>query len=134
MGIKTSYAVHQASLDALIGSYLLKLYTNNYSPAAGMTPSSFTECSGGGYAHATIATANWSTEYSNAPRDIILPEQTFAFTGVTTGATIYGYYFISLDLATVKMAKALDTPYSPSSGGGTLKFTPRIQAGNGTPA
>lgn len=33
-----------------------------------------------------------------------------------------------------RAAKLLDTPYTQASGGGTLKFTPRIQAGNGTPA
>lgn len=133
MGIITSKQVHKDSLDALRGSFLLKLYTNNYTPTSSMTPSSFTECSGGGYAHATIATANWSTEFSNSPVDIILPEKTFTFTGTVTGGTIYGYYFITLDLASVKIAKKLDTPYAPSSGGGTLKFTPRVQAGNGTP-
>jgi hypothetical protein len=78
---------------------------------------------------------DWTEETGNDPRDIILPEQTFTFTGALTGnATVYGYYLITQDLNYVRAAKRLDTTYQPGSGGGTLKVTPRVQAGNGTPA
>jgi|GEM_PF-2976551 len=76
----------------------------------------------------------WTEEFANTPPDIIMAEQTFTFSGVlTTNTTIYGWYLIKQDLSAVYAAKKLDTAYTPASGGGTLKFTPRVQAGNGTP-
>lgn len=200
----------------------LKLFTNDYTPVAGMDPGDFTEAVGGGYAHkwvkgvttpaagqiegmtraaacvvtwtthgmttgdkvtfASIAQASWTAlngneyaityinansfsiavntsgyagdyvpgtdpgtivettpcawteEYANTPPDIIMAEQTFTFSGVlTTNPTVYGWYLIKQDLSEVYAAKRLDTEYTPASGGGTLKFTPRVQAGNGTP-
>jgi hypothetical protein len=77
----------------------------------------------------------WTEEYANSPPDIILAEQTFTFSGVlTTNTTVYGWYLIKQDLSAVYAAKKLDTPFEPAAGGGTLVFTPRVQAGNGTPA
>lgn len=77
----------------------------------------------------------WTEEYANTPPDIILAEQIFTFTGeLTTNDTVYGWYLVKQDLSKVLAAKLLDTPFTPASGGGTLKFTPRVQAGNGTPA
>lgn len=78
---------------------------------------------------------SWTEEYANTPPDIILAEQTFTFSGVlTTNATVYGWYLVKQAGGEIIASKLLDTPYTPASGGGTLKFTPRIQAGNGTPA
>ncbi len=77
----------------------------------------------------------WTEEYANTPPDIILAEQTFTFTGeLTTNTTVYGWMLVKQDLSAVIAAKLLDSPFTPATGGGTLKFTPRIQAGNGTPA
>ena len=77
----------------------------------------------------------WTEEYANTPPDIILAEQTFTFSGVlTTNATVYGWYLVKQAGGAIIASKKLDTAYTPASGGGTLKFTPRIQAGNGTPA
>jgi hypothetical protein len=77
----------------------------------------------------------WTEEYANTPPDVILAEQTFTFTGVlTTNLTVYGWYLVKQDLSVIKAAKKLDATFTPSAGGGTLKFTPRVQAGNGTPA
>ena len=114
----------------------LKLFANNYTPAADMEPADFTEATGGGYAHVTVdVSADFTEEYANTPPDLIMAEQTFTFTGVIGGTGIvYGWYLIKQDLSEVYAAKKLDTPYTPASGGGTLKFTPRIQAGNGAPA
>lgn len=137
--VKVSLAVLEVPLDWLCGTdgdYYLKLFCNNYTPTQAMVPGDFTEASGGGYAHKSIdASGDFTKEYANTPPDIILAEQTFTFTGVlTTNLTVYGWYLIKQDLSAVRAAKLLDSTYTPASGGGTLKFTPRIQAGNGTPA
>lgn len=77
----------------------------------------------------------WTEEPANTPPDIIMAEQTWAFTGVlTTNATVYGYYFVKQSDGAPVAAKKLDTPYTPATGGGALKCTPRVQGGNGTPA
>ena len=126
-----------AALDEiyLYGSMYLKLFCNNYTPDQDMEPGDFTEASGGGYAHKSVESADdFTQEYDNTPPDIIMAEQTFTFTGVlTTNQTVYGWFLISEDLSLIVAAKKLDSTYTPASGGGTLKFTPRIQAGNGTP-
>ncbi|OPY15252.1 MAG: hypothetical protein A4E66_00171 [Syntrophus sp. PtaB.Bin001] len=117
--------------------YYLKLFTNSaLTPDLDMEPADFTEAAGGGYAHQVVdSSVDFTTEYANNPPDIIMDEVTFSFTGPLTGnATVYGYYFQTQNGNYVDSAKLLDTPFTPASGGGTLKFTPRIQAGNGTPA
>jgi len=118
-----------------LDDYYLKLFTNAYVPVRGMAPANFTEAAGGGYAHVVVdSSADFTEEYGNAPPDIILPEQSIAFSGPLTGdAEVKGWYLIKQDLSKVRAAKLLDTPYTPPSGGGTLRFTPRIQAGGGTP-
>lgn len=127
-----------AALDEiyLYGSMYLKLFCNDATPAADMEPGDFTEATGGGYALKPVeSTTDFTKEYANDPPDLIMAEQTFTFTGVlTTNPTVYGWLLISEDLALIVAAKELDSPYTPASGGGTLKFTPRIQSGNGSPA
>ena len=132
--VSTSFLTGALDLIKADDMYL-KLFATNYTPAADMEPADFTEAAGGGYALKSIdSSADFTEEYANEPPDIILAEQTFTFTGVlTTNPTVYGWFLITQDLYTVVAAKALDTPYTPATGGGTLKFTPRIQAGNGTP-
>lgn len=140
--VKIPTAILTGALDLVkaVDCYL-KLYSNDYTPVAGMTGASFTEVTGGGYAQKSIAgdetsPSDWTEEYANTPPDIILAEQTFTFTGAIGGSGIvYGWYLVDQDdTSVVKAAKRLDTPYTPASGGGTLKFTPRVQAGGGTPA
>jgi len=116
--------------------YYLKLFCDDdYTPDKDMEAGDFTEATGGGYAHKSIdSSEDFTTEFENSPPDIILPEQTFTFTGVlTTNTTVYGWYLVKQTGGAPVAAKLLDTPYTPASGGGTLTFTPRIQAGNGTP-
>lgn len=133
-------AIETGGLDLVkaVDCYL-KLYSNDYTPVRGMTGASFTEVTSGGYTHKEIAgdesTSDWTEEYANTPPDIILAEQTFSFSGTIGGSgTVYGWYLVDQDdTSVVKAAKRLDSPYTPASGGGTLKFTPRVQAGGGTP-
>ena len=135
--VVVSTAVQTNALDFFQAEdYYIKLFCNDYTPTDGMHPDDFTEAAGGGYAHKTIdSSADWTEEYDHDPPDLILAEQTFTFTGaLTTNTTVYGWYLITQDSSYVRAAKKLDTPYTPASGGGTLKFTPRVQAGNGTPA
>jgi hypothetical protein len=136
--VVVSLDVLEVALDWMVatgGEYYLKLFCNDYTPTHDMVPGSFTEASGGGYSHKSVTSGEWTKEYSNNPPNIILAEQTFLFSGeLTTNPTVYGWYLIKQDLSAVRTAKRLDSTYTPASGGGTLKFTPRIQAGNGTPA
>lgn len=134
--VSTSFLTSALDEIYMYGSMYLKLFCNDCTPAADQVPGDFTEATGGGYAHKSIeSSTDFTKEYANSPPDIITAEQTFTFTGVlTTNPTVYGWFLISEDLSLVVAAKKLDSTYTPASGGGTLKFTPRIQAGNGTPA
>ena len=130
--VKVSYEVSEAGLAKIkADNCYLKLYTNDITPDGSMVPGTFTEAAGGGYAHKAVLTTDWTDETSNVPRDLILAEQAYTLSGLLTGPqTVYGWYLIKQDLSVVRVAKRLDTPYTPASGGGTLKFTPRVQAGN----
>jgi len=116
----------------LTEDYYLKLYTNAATLRRAMVPGDFTEASGGGYAHKTIdSSGDFTAEYANDPPDIILPEQQFDFTSALAGnASVIGWILINQGGTVVRAAKKLDTAYTPASGGGVLKFTPRIQSGN----
>lgn len=116
--------------------YWVCLYCNNLTPTATMSTGSFVEVTGGGYSRASLATANWTLE-SNVPRDIIAPLQSFVFTGILSSspATIYGWFLKEKASGVLcPVAKKLDSPFEPLENGDTLKFTPKVQAGNGTPA
>lgn len=136
MGVIVPYSVEEQALDIISSdNYYLKLFVNDYTPTAAMLVGNFTEASPGssGYAHKPVISGEWTLE-ANSPRDIILSQKVFGFSGELSGnATIYGWYLIKQDLSVVKAAKRLDSSYQPASGGGELRFTPRIQAGNGTP-
>jgi hypothetical protein len=133
----TFSAIEQADWTALIAEHTITyIDANSFSIAVN------TSAYAGDYVPGTdpgmgaeTTPCAWTEEYANTPPDIILAEQTFTFTGVlTTNTTVYGWYLIKQDLSAVYAAKKLDTPFTPAVGGGTLKFTPRVQAGNGTPA
>jgi len=113
---------------------ILKLGITNITPGGATVLGNYTEASGGGYAEIAVDGGDWTLE-ANAPRDIILAQQSVVFTGpLDTGATVYTWYLV--DAATELVywgGKKLDTPFTPAVNGDTLKFTPRIQAGNGTP-
>jgi hypothetical protein len=127
-------------IDLLLPAWLeanastLHLFCNNYTPVRGMTPASFTEAAGGGYAAITLAAANWTEETGDTPRQVQQPSQTFTFTGaLTTNTTIYGYYITNSAGTVVLWAQLLDTPFVPANNGDKLTIPVFLACSTGTP-
>ena len=106
---------------------VIRLYKNNKTPAEDDTTTSYTECTGAGYAPITLAGSNWSIATVGGTTTAEYPQVTFTFTGAEP--TIYGYY-VTDSSATPKLLWAerfSDGPYAIPSGGGSVKITPKIE-------
>lgn len=102
----------------------LKLYTNNYTPVAGSTAGSFTECAVSGYSAKTLSRASWGDPSTNGSgkAEMAYASQTFTFTG---SGTIYGYYIVSASGAVLMWAELFSSARSVASGD-SLTITPKI--------
>lgn len=102
----------------------LKLYTNNYTPVAGSTAGSFTECAVSGYSAKTLSRASWGDPSTNGSgkAEMAYAAQTFSFTG---SGTIYGYMIVSATSGTLVLAELFSSARSVASGD-SLTITPKI--------
>ena len=115
-----NYFVNKTSPENLV----LRLYTNNISPAETDTASTYTEASGFGYAAVTTAGASW-TITEGAPSQAAYAQQTFTFTGNL--GNVYGYYFTRVTSGRVSYIERFpDGPYSIVNNGDQIKVTPQI--------
>jgi hypothetical protein len=108
---------------------LLKLFSNNKTPAATDTVASYNEVSSGGYADIDLTFANWTV--TDGPPAVALYNdfQDFNFIGATSGpGTIYGYYVTTDDELTLLWAERFppaDVPFTPINGS-LIRFKPRL--------
>jgi hypothetical protein len=105
---------------------VLRLYTNNATPAETDIASTYTEASGFGYASITLTGATW-TITGGAPSPATYPQQIWTFTGAL--GNVYGYYLTrltSLDL--VYAERFVDGPYNIVNVGDQVKLSPAISA------
>jgi hypothetical protein len=137
-GDKVTFAdISQADWTALNGEHTITyLNANTFSIAVN------TSAYAGDYVPATDAgtieettDCAWTEEFSNHPIDIILAQQSVTVTGpLTTNGTVYLWYLQRTDNSAVDAYFVFDSTWTPAAGGGTLTFTPRIQAGNSASA
>ncbi len=106
---------------------VLKLYTNNRTPAEGDDTSSYTESTGTGYGDISLTGASWSVATATGTTTAEYAQQTFTYTGAE--ANIYGYYVTDLTAETIVLWAEIfsDGPYSIPAGGGSVKITPKIE-------
>lgn len=103
---------------------VLKLYSNNITPAEADTAGTYTECSGNGYAAITLTGASWGTA---AAGSIAYAQQTFTFTGAL--GNVYGYFVIqATSTVLVYSERFTDGPYNIANNGDQIKITPTITA------
>lgn len=115
------YLVNNAAPQDLV----LRLFTNNVTPAETDTAATYTEASGNGYASLTLAGASWSIT-EGAPSFASYAQQTFAFTGAL--GNVYGYYLTRATSGRVAWAERFtDAPYNIQNNGDSIKVTPRIE-------
>lgn len=104
---------------------VLKLYTNNITPAETDTAGTYTEASGFGYAAITLTGASW-TITEGAPSDASFAQQTFTFTGNL--GNVYGYFVVQATSGILLWAERFsDGPYPISNNGDQIKVTPKIE-------
>ncbi len=104
---------------------ILKLYTNNHTPATADTAGTYTEASGNGYAAITLTGASWGAPSGSNPATIAYAQQTFTFTGAL--GNVYGYFMIRASSTDIVLAELFSNgPYNIQNNGDTIKITPTI--------
>lgn len=105
---------------------LLKLYTNNITPAETDTEATYTEAVGFGYAAISLTPASW-TITPGAPSNAAFPQQVFTFTGNL--GNVYGYFVVETTSGKIKWAERFtDGPYNIVNNGDQIKITLNISA------
>ena len=116
-------------LEALINktapqTLILRLFTNNKTPAEADTEADYTEATGFGYASISLTPATFVTT-PGAPSDVTYPQQTFTFTGAL--GNVYGYYLTQTTSGkAVAGERFADGPYNIVNNGDQIKLTPKI--------
>lgn len=120
--IALSYLVNKSSPENLV----LRLFTNNKTPAEADAVGDYTEATGSGYASITLTGASW-TVTPGAPSSAAYAQQTFTFTGAL--GNVYGYYLTRLTTGDLVYAERFsDGPYNIANNGDQIKVTPTITA------
>lgn len=124
-GDALNFFVNKANPTDLI----LRLYTNNITPAETDVAATYTEASGSGYASVSLTGANW-TITEGAPSDAAYAQQTFTFTGALGGGgNVYGYYMTRTTSGRIALAERFsDGPYPIANNGDQIKITPKVTA------
>jgi hypothetical protein len=114
----------QKALEYIVGkdstteSLVLKLYSNNYTPAIGDSANSYIEVSGGLYSSISLTPATWAISSGIAT----YPQQSWFFTGSV--GTVYGYYLVNSTSNQVIFAERFpNAPYTISNSGDIIRVT-----------
>jgi len=105
---------------------VLRLYSNNITPADSDTAATYTEATFAGYASITLTGASWSAPASGVTS---FAQQTF--TRSSTGATenIYGYYVTQVTSGILMWSERdAAAPAAMTNSGDNIKLTPTIGA------
>jgi len=108
--------------------FLLKLFTNNVTPADTDTGATYTEMTGQGYVAKTLAQASWGVAAMNALKaEANYAEQSFVFSAGGP-ATIYGHYIIGATSGTLISVVKWDAARTVQNANDTIKITPNLGA------
>lgn len=102
---------------------VMRLYTNNLTPAETDVVGDYTEVSGSGYAAKTPGSGDW-TVTPGAPSNAALAQQTFAF-NADLAEDVYGYYFVRATSGELVWSERFtDGPYAINNNGDEIRITP----------
>lgn len=122
-GIVLEYIVNRDAPENLV----LRLYSNDVTPAETDTAVTYTEVTGGGYASKTLTGASWNAPTTGDPSYIDYAIQTWTFTGAV--GNVYGYYLTrSTGGELVYAERFTAAPYNIQNNGDKINVTPRIEA------
>lgn len=117
-----SYFVNKSTPENLV----LRLYTNNITPAETDTAATYTETTFTGYAAITLTGANW-TITEGAPSSAAYAQQTFTSSAGSQSVSCYGYYMTRATSGRIALAERFtDAPYTITNNGDQIKVTPNI--------
>jgi hypothetical protein len=112
--------VNKSTLSDLV----LRLFTNNITPAETDTAATYTEASGSGYGALTLTGASW-TVTEGAPTQAAYAQQIYTFTGAL--GNVYGYFMTRTSGGRIALAERFsDGPYNIVNNGDQVKVTPQI--------
>lgn len=116
----------QNSVNKLAAENLvLRLFTNNITPAESDTDLTYTEASGNGYSAITLTGSSWNAPSEGDPTSIDFAQQTFTFTGAL--GNVYGYYLTEVTSGKLRLAERFaDAPYNIQNNGDQIKITPQL--------
>lgn len=104
---------------------VLRLYSNNVTPAETDTAASYTETDFSGYAALTLTGASWTIN-EGAPTEASYAQQTFT-SNAAQSKTLYGYFGTRATSGRIAWAERFsDAPISIANNGDTVKVTPKI--------
>lgn len=122
-GDALEYFVNKSAPQNLV----LRLYSNNITPAETDTAATYTELVGNGYGPIALAGATWGAPSEGAPSSIAYPEQTFTFTGAA--GNVYGLFCTRATSGRIALAERFTgAPVVVNNNGDTIKVTPQITA------
>ena len=103
---------------------VLRLYSNNVTPAETDVAATYTEVTGFGYTSVTLPGTSWTITPGN-PTSASFAQQTFTFTG--SFGNVYGYFMTQLTSGFIMWAERFtDGPYNIVNNGDQIKITPVI--------
>lgn len=106
---------------------LLKLFSNNITPAETDTAVTFTEATFTGYSAKTLTGASW-TITEGAPSYGQYAQQSFDSTAGAQNQSIYGYFVVQATSGILMWAERFtDGPYTIVNNGDSIKVTPYIE-------
>lgn len=106
---------------------VLRLFTNNITPAETDTAGTYTEASGSGYAAKTLTGSSW-TITEGEPSNAAYAQQSFTFSGAL--GNVYGYYMTRTTGGRIILAERFsDAPVNVTAST-TIDITPRLEGEN----
>lgn len=120
-GDALQYFVNRAAPENLV----LRLFSNNITPAETDTAATYTELAVAGYAAITLTGATWGAPSEGAPSSIAYAPQTFNF---SASGSLYGYYMTRATSGRIAGAERDPAGVFPFNSGDSFKVTPQITA------
>jgi hypothetical protein len=116
-----SFLNHTAGQNAV-----MRLYTNNITPAETDVTATYTEATGNGYGAITLTGSSW-TFTEGDPSYGTYAQQTYTFTGAL--GNVYGYFMTQTTSGLLMFAERFTSaPFSITQNGDQIKITPRLEA------
>jgi hypothetical protein len=134
MAVVFTNAAEQVALENFINKtapqdLVLRLYSDNQTPAKTDVVGDYTEVSGGtGYSAATLTPADWIMTPGD-PSTAAYPQVTFAFTGAA--GNVYGYYVTRASTGDLMFANRFsNAPINIANNGDEIRITLTITLNN----